>query len=177
MEIALTLQNQHKRLCPDLLFLPILQNYLKHIYTCYLVTVNILIIFSSILQTKNASWHPFFFAFKASVGTATWLTILKKKWPRRALNIEAMWRIYASGNWVIIASDNGSSHIRCQTMIWTNAGILSIRPQINFFSKVRSLYLKCRLQKCPFCLSPNILTHWGRLTHICVSKLSYHWFR
>ena len=42
--------------------------------------------------------------------------------------IEAKWRIYASLNWVIIGSDNGLSPVRCQAIIWTNAGILLIGP-------------------------------------------------
>ena len=42
--------------------------------------------------------------------------------------IEAEWRIYASLNWVIIGSDNGLSPVRCQAIIWTNAGILLIGP-------------------------------------------------
>ena len=42
--------------------------------------------------------------------------------------IEAEWRIYASLNWVIIGSDNGLLPVRCQAIIWTNAGILLIWP-------------------------------------------------
>ena len=29
----------------------------------------------------------------------------------------------------------------------------------------------------PFCLSFNMSTHWGRVTHICVSYLCQHWLR
>ena len=28
-----------------------------------------------------------------------------------------------------------------------------------------------------FCSVLNVLTHWGRVTHICVSKNYHHWFR
>ena len=43
--------------------------------------------------------------------------------------IEAEWRIYASVNFTIIDSDNGLSPDRRKAIIWTNAGILLIRPQ------------------------------------------------
>ena len=29
----------------------------------------------------------------------------------------------------------------------------------------------------PFCLGLNVLKHWGRAKHICVSKLGHHWFK
>ena len=44
------------------------------------------------------------------------------------LLIEVKWRIYASLNWVIIGSNNELSPLRCQAIIWTNAGILSVGP-------------------------------------------------
>ena len=52
----------------------------------------------------------------------------------------------------IIASVNGLSPCRRQAMIWTNAEILLIRPLGTNVSEM--------------------LTHWGRVTHICVSELT-----
>ena len=56
------------------------------------------------------------------------------------------------GNLTSIGSDNGLSPGRRQAIIRTNAGILLKRPLGTNFSE--------------------ILTHWGRVTHICVSKLT-----
>ena len=42
--------------------------------------------------------------------------------------IEAEWRIHASVKYISIASDNGLSPERHQAIIWTNAGMLSMRP-------------------------------------------------
>ena len=44
--------------------------------------------------------------------------------------------IYASVNPVSIGSDNRLSPIRCQAIIWTNAGILSIGPLGTNFSEI-----------------------------------------
>ena len=48
----------------------------------------------------------------------------------------AEWRIYASLNWVIIGSDNGSSPVRRQAIIWTNARILLIHTLGTNFSEI-----------------------------------------
>ena len=67
----------------------------------------------------------------------------------------------------IIASDNGLSPSRCQAIIWTNAGILLIRPlgtnlseiliEIHTFS-FKKMYLKMSSAKRrPFCLGFNVL--------------------
>ena len=50
--------------------------------------------------------------------------------------IEAMWCKYASVNNAIIGSDNGLLPIRCQAIIWTNAGFLLIRPQGKYFKEI-----------------------------------------
>ena len=47
--------------------------------------------------------------------------------------IEAQWRIYASVNYAIIGSDNGLSAVRRHPIIWTNDGLLSIRPRGQIF--------------------------------------------
>ena len=39
-------------------------------------------------------------------------------------------------NWVSIGSDNGLSPFRRQTIIWTNAGLLFIRPKGTNFSEI-----------------------------------------
>ena len=45
-------------------------------------------------------------------------------------------RVYASVNRVSIGSDNGLSPLRCQTIIWTNAGLLSIGTLGTNFSEI-----------------------------------------
>ena len=42
--------------------------------------------------------------------------------------METRWRMCTSVNYVIIGSDNDVSPVRRQTIIWTNAGLLLIRP-------------------------------------------------
>ena len=59
--------------------------------------------------------------------------------PRRFMLIkliEAERRIYASVNYAIIGSDNSLSPIRCQAIIWTNAGIVSIGSLGTNFSEI-----------------------------------------
>ena len=71
----------------------------------------------------------------------------------------------------IIGSDNGLSPGRLQAIIWTNAGILLIRPLgTNFIEIVIEnltfSFMKMRLKVssakwCPFCLGLNVLTNWS----------------
>ena len=67
----------------------------------------------------------------------------------------------------IIGSDNGLSPVRCQAIIWTNAGILLIGPlgtscnetsiEIHTFS-FKKIHLKLSSGKwLPFCLGLNVL--------------------
>ena len=82
----------------------------------------------------------------------------------------------------IIGSDNGLSPGRCQAIIWTNAGILLIGTSGTNFSEIlieiRIFSFKKMGMKVssanwrPFCLGLNVLTHWGRVMHICVGKLT-----
>ena len=68
----------------------------------------------------------------------------------------------------IIGSDNGLSPSRHQAIIWTNAGILLIRPSGTKFSEVlieidvfsfKKMHLKMSSAKCrPFCLGLNVLS-------------------
>ena len=67
----------------------------------------------------------------------------------------------------IIGSDNGLSPNRRQAIIWTNAGILLIRPSGTNFSEIlieigvfsfKKVHLKMSSAKCrPFCLGLNVL--------------------
>ena len=67
----------------------------------------------------------------------------------------------------IIGSDNGLSPGRHQAIIWTNAGILLIRPSVTNFSEIlieihtfsfQEIYLKMFRKWQPFCLGLNVLT-------------------
>ena len=70
----------------------------------------------------------------------------------------------------INGSDNGLSPDRRQAIIWTNAGLLLIRPLGTNFSEILIEILtfsfkKIRLKvssakRRPFCLGLNVLTHW-----------------
>ena len=85
------------------------------------------------------------------------------------------------GKLTIIASDNGLSPGRRQTIIWTNAGILLIGPlgtnfneiliEIHTFS-LKKMPLKMSSAKWrPFCLSLNVLTLQVPLDSVCNSCL------
>ena len=78
-----------------------------------------------------------------------------------------------SKNWVIIGSDNGLSPVRCQAIIWTNAGILLGGPFGTNFSEFligiqtfsfRKLHLKTSSAKWRlFCLGLNELKSYSYL--------------
>ena len=80
--------------------------------------------------------------------------------------IEAEWRIFVS-KLTNIASDNGLSPDRHQAIIWTNAGILLIRPLRTNFREIlieshvfsfKKMCLKVSFAKWrPFCLGDNVL--------------------
>ena len=84
------------------------------------------------------------------------------------------------GNLTIIGSDNGLSPGRRPAVIWTNAGILLIGPLGTNFSEIlieiltfsfKKMCLKVSSAKwCPFCLSLNLLTHWGRVKMDAISQ-------
>ena len=86
------------------------------------------------------------------------------------------------GNLTIIGSDNGLLPGQHQAIIWTNVGISSNGTlRTNFRENIREIHTfsfkKMNLKMSsgnwqPFCLSFNVLTHWGRVTHICVSRLT-----
>ena len=66
--------------------------------------------------------------------------------------------------------------------MWTNAGILFVGPLGTKLSEVlieiytfsfKKMHLQMLSGKWwPFCLGLSVLTHWGRMTHICVSNLT-----
>ena len=64
--------------------------------------------------------------------------------------------VYASMNWVSIGSDNGLSPGQHQTIIWSNAGILSIRAQTTHFNEILFWIQILSLKKCVWtCLRWN----------------------
>ena len=77
-----------------------------------------------------------------------------------------------------IGSDNGLSPTRRQAIIWTNAGILLIRPSRTNFSEIlikidvfsfKKMHLKMSSAKCrPFCLGLNVTT-WTNAIKIQVT--------
>ena len=86
------------------------------------------------------------------------------------------------GKLTINGSDNGLSPGRRQAIIWTSAGILLIGPLGTNFSEIliaiqtfsfKKMHLKMLSEKWRlFFLGLNELTHWGRVTHMCVGKLN-----
>ena len=82
------------------------------------------------------------------------------------------------GKLTIIGSDNGLSPGRCQAIIWTNAGILLIRPLGTNFSeiliKITTFSFKKKHSKVlsgkrrPSCLCLNVLTSTKKVSdHLC----------
>ena len=67
---------------------------------------------------------------------------------------------------VIIVPGNGLSPIRCQAIVWSNADLLLIETLTNTFqwNSVQNWNI--------FKFKNSILTHWGRVTNICVGKLT-----
>ena len=92
----------------------------------------------------------------------------------------------------IIGSDNGLSPSRHQAIIWTNAGILLIRPSGTNFSEIlieidvfsfKKMQLKMSSAKCrPFCLGLNVLSNkiqwnWNQNTiHQCTWYQYIWWY-
>ena len=90
------------------------------------------------------------------------------------------------GKITIISSDNGLSSEWGQGIIWTSSGILLTVPlrtnfsemlnKIQTFFSLKKIHLKMSSAKCCLFrlgrLHLNVLTHWGRVTHICVGKLT-----
>ena len=83
--------------------------------------------------------------------------------------------------WVSIGWGKGLSSVSRQAITSTNADLLYIGTKFReiwfsiqfFFIAAKKMHLKISSAKCvPFCLRDAVLTHWGRVTHICVNKLT-----
>ena len=85
-------------------------------------------------------------------------------------------------SWVFVGcSGYGLSPVVRQAITWTTADILSFWPLATNFGQILSkmLYLSVKKKQMnrssakyrPFPPNLNVLTHWGRVTHICVGKL------
>ena len=89
---------------------------------------------------------------------------------------------------VNIGSGKGLLPVPCQAIKWTSVNLLPIGPIITNFRKVLIKLLQfsfkkyiwiCRLQNVIHFVQFSVceaevisLTHWGRVTHICISKLT-----
>ena len=96
------------------------------------------------------------------------------------------WYIWASVNLRIICSDNGSSPVKWQVILWTSAGLLSISPSKTKLAEILLVILTFSFTKphakvssatlWSFFLCLNISTHLPLVLYICVSKSGKHWF-
>ena len=75
--------------------------------------------------------------------------------------IEAEWRIYASGNYVIFIADNGLSPVRRQAIIWTTAGVL--------LKVDRQTSLSTRWETGMPVYAKGINHHWKKISEIWVT--------
>ena len=76
--------------------------------------------------------------------------------------------IYVSVSWTIIGSDNGLLPVWHQAIVWTNSGLLPIRPQGTYVNEIsikihtfsfNKMHFQVSAAKWrPFCLGPNVLT-------------------
>ena len=91
------------------------------------------------------------------------VTVFPCCWLDSVLLVEAEWLKW-SVNSAIIISDNGSPPDRCQANVWAIAG----------WTVLLVLILIVIIQPGPEFVHATIteLTHWTRVTHICVSKIT-----
>ena len=86
-------------------------------------------------------------------------------------------------NEIIINSDNGLLSVWYQAIIWASADLLWIGTLATYLNEIwikikkNFSFIKMHLKMLsakwrPPCLHLKVLTHWGRVTHICVSKLT-----
>ena len=85
------------------------------------------------------------------------------------LHIEVEWQIYASANRISLGSGNGLSPIRHHAWMFTNADVLSTRPQGTYINDIifevielkrfcKEMYLKIPSHRwCQFCLGLDVL--------------------
>ena len=105
-------------------------------------------------------------------------TLIKQRHNSSLTHWGPVTHIYVS-KLTVIGSDNGLSPSRRQAIIWTNAGILLIRPPGTNFNEIfieihifsfKKIHLKMLSGKWrPFCLSLNVLTHKRLETHACLA--------
>ena len=90
-------------------------------------------------------------------------------------------------DWVVICSFV-PEHSTDFMSIWplgTNSSENLIKSYNPLFNKMQLHFVGHRLcisiwrfaKWRPFCSGLNVLTHWGRVTHICISTTYQHWFR
>ena len=102
-------------------------------------------------KAMKGLWHQVWFSYKFSTSHLT-------HWgPAMHISVSKL---------TIIVSDNGLSPGRCQALIWTNAGILSVGPLGTNFREIliencifsfKKMRLKMSRNWWPFCLSFNVL--------------------
>ena len=137
------------------------------------------------LKVPFAIWQPFCFSLTHGIPLCS--PLLYTTWTSSPYSLGFLLTHWGQvmhicvGKLPIISSDNGLPPGRRQAIIWTNDWILLIGPLGINFSEIlikihtfsfKTMHLKMSSGKwCPSCLSLNVLTHWGRVTHICVGKL------
>ena len=120
----------------------------------------------------KSSIHICFIVFNGGVTTffAKSVCVSRNQWVDTSRLSVAYMR-----QWSTPPFDYVFSSDRRQTIICTNVGLISIRTIGTNFSEIwiciKTFWLTvCKIAT--FCLVLNVLTHWGRETHICVSKLT-----
>ena len=130
------------------------------------------------------------FTFEVILGNSNWNLLCKQNTLSLAFSrdvtpifklSEAEWCIYASVNYTIIGSDNGSSPGRRRAIIWTNDGLLLTGPlganfsdsliAIHTFS-FRKMHLNVFAKWQPFCLGLNVLNILIITTHTYIQNQS-----
>ena len=85
--------------------------------------------------------------------------------------IEVRWRTYASVNQTIIASYNGLSPARHQTIIWTNDGSFSIKSyqnSMNLKGKYNNLHTMNEFEHVVFYMADSMVEEWWNVSLCCV---------
>ena len=90
---------------------------------------------------------------------------------------------YVSVNWATDGSDNGLAPVWHQVIIWTNDGLLPIRPvgtkpqiAVKFESKCNNFQLRKNIEKV-ICNGNALITHYGPVTPCADIDLSQQWLR
>ena len=64
------------------------------------------------------------------------LCSVSESWHLHFCRLTVTHRGRVTHKWLIIGSDNGLSPVPCQDIFWTNARLLSIRPQGRYFNEI-----------------------------------------